>query len=75
MKNKQANEPEQSSDNALVSSITSMSELLATSLSSLKTRMTNSFTEIFPHEEKSQFVRTQLITLTVQVDKGKGHKS
>ena len=46
MEDKQANQPEQSHDNAIVSAITSMSELLATSLSSLKTTMTSSFTEI-----------------------------
>ena len=46
MEDTQENQPEQSHDNAIVSAITSMSELLATSLSSLKTTMTNSFTEI-----------------------------
>ena len=46
MEGKQANEPEQSIDNAIVSAITSMSEHLATSLSSLQTKMTNLFTEM-----------------------------
>ena len=46
MEDKQENQPEQSHDNAIVSAITSMSDLLATSLSSLKTTMTSSFIEI-----------------------------
>ena len=46
MEGKQANEPEQSIDTAIVSAITSMSEHLATSLFSLQTKMTNLFTKI-----------------------------